>query len=210
MVCFLNEFIIMTASARVCRATSRTLTCHVENDVEDTGSARAQNSAKFLHALVAVLLWYVVRFFVVYCVCVVYCVFVLWYVCACLSKAVLEWFFFTARRGWQVVGSKGWLISRRGRDCGCGWTRSRHWCYVIGADFRTLSGDFFSPPRCAHSKWCAQSFVLNHMLWSKLEEFSYWQQIIWMCCLTIGHLVQCDSFKFILQVRITWSVLCLM
>ena len=66
----------------------------MEKDVEDPGSARAQNAAKFLHALVAVLLWYVVRFFVVYCVCVVYCVFVLWFLCCgmfdvCSSKAVL-------------------------------------------------------------------------------------------------------------------------
>ena len=35
----------------------------MENDVEDPGSARVQNAAKFLHALVAVLLWNVVRFF---------------------------------------------------------------------------------------------------------------------------------------------------
>ena len=75
MANFLNEHIIMKALARVCRATSRPLTCgyfQVDTDLEDSGSARAQDAAQFFQALVAVLLWYVVRF----CVVVGLCMFV--------------------------------------------------------------------------------------------------------------------------------------
>ena len=44
---------------------------------------------------------------------------------------------------------------------------------VIGDDLRTLFGEFIvSFHVCAHSKSCAQSFVLNHMLWSKVRRAS--------------------------------------
>ena len=79
----------------------------MEKDVEDPGSARAQNAAKFLHALVAVLLLYVVRFFVVYCVCVVYCVFVLWFLCCGMFALV-----YRKRSG--VVFLHGELLDARG------------------------------------------------------------------------------------------------
>ena len=61
-----------------------------------------KNAAMFLHALVAVLLWYVVRFFVVYCVCVVYCVFVLCFLCCHMWAFVCRnwyWSGFSSRRG---------------------------------------------------------------------------------------------------------------
>ena len=84
----------------------------MEKDVEDPGSARAQNSAKFLHALVVVLLWYVVRFFVVYCVCVVYCVFVLWFLCCGMFAFVYRkrsWSGFSSRRreGDKLLDARG-------------------------------------------------------------------------------------------------------
>ena len=66
----------------------------------------------FLHALVAVLLWYVVRFFVVYCVCLVYCVFVLWFLCCGMFALVYRkrsWSGFSSRRG-----EGGKLLDARG------------------------------------------------------------------------------------------------
>ena len=62
---FLERTCYYESFARVCRATSRPLTCgyfQVDMNLEDSGSARAQNAAKFFQASVAVLLWYIVHF----------------------------------------------------------------------------------------------------------------------------------------------------
>ena len=76
-------------------------------------------------------LWFLV-FLVVFCV-FVECMFFLGrlsFLCCGMfafvfRKRYWEWLFFTARRGWQFAGRKERFISRRGRDCGCVWTRSR-------------------------------------------------------------------------------------
>ena len=136
---------------------------------------------KVLQALVADFFWHVVRFvvngvFVVYCVfggllffcgmCVfvVCCVFfVLWFVFVCLSKAVLECFFFTARRGWPFVGRKLWFISRRGRDCGCVWTRScrcGNWRWFLDSVWWILCHSTLCPLQVMRAKFCVESYVV--------------------------------------------------
>ena len=87
MANFLNEHIIMKALARVCRATSRPLTCgyfQVDTDLEDSGGARAQNAAVFsgigggFFMVCCAFLWFIVCCCML-CFCGV-CVFCGWYV----------------------------------------------------------------------------------------------------------------------------------
>ena len=91
MANFLNEHIIMKALARVCRATSRPLTCgyfQVDTDLEDSRGARAQNAAVFFRH------WW--RYFYgMLCVFVVYCVllYVVFLWCMCFLWLVCGGFF---------------------------------------------------------------------------------------------------------------------
>ena len=81
----------------------------MDTNLEDSGSARGQNAAKFFfQALMADFLWHVVRF-VVNCVLwffVFFCglLFFLWYVCFCGMSCILccdMWAFVCRNRYWS-------------------------------------------------------------------------------------------------------------
>ena len=88
----------------------------------------------------------------------------LWYVDVCLSKAVLGVAFLHGEARVTICWTQG--VTHLKKKAGLRmWSETDRVAVVIGDDFWTLSGKFIvSPPRCVHSKSCAQSFVLNRML----------------------------------------------
>ena len=99
MANFLNEHIIMTALARVCRRTSRPLTCgyfQVNTDLEDSGSARAQNAAQFFQSIGGGIIVACCAFFILLCFLLYFVFFVvyvfLWYVVVFLLYFVFLWY----------------------------------------------------------------------------------------------------------------------
>ena len=97
--------------------------------------------------------------------------FVLWYVDVCLSKRYWSGFFLRRGEGDHLLDASCDSSQEKGGIADV--SEPDRVVVVIGDDFWTLFGEFIvSFHVVPYSKSCAQSFVLNHMLWSKVRRAS--------------------------------------